>query len=364
MSTKLKFYLTILLVLVLLGVCFLVFRDILFFFVASLVLSTILNPVVDFVSKLEIAKVRMPRFLGVVVSFLLLVFGFSLFSSLFYPLVTEQVDYFKSLDQNKVKAFLSVHLSELEVYLNNSGLISLSSGTLSQNIESFFVSVLKGMNFEDIINGLLGTTGSILVSVLGISFITFFLLLRKGLVLDLILMSTPNSFFEMLSTALFKIKRLLSNYLLGLVIQMTFVFVLVSGGLSLLGFEYAVTIGVFAAVANLIPYVGPFLGVIFALVVTLTTGTDVPLNSQLLVVFTKIAVVFGSVQLIDNIGLQPIIFSKSVKAHPLEIFVVIFAGASVAGAVGMILAIPVYTVCRVMFQELRKGILEYKVFKT
>jgi len=168
----------------------------------------------------------------------------------------------------------------------------------------------------------------------------------------------------MMSTALYKIKKLLSNYLLGLLIQMTFVFVLVSVSLSFLGFEYAFTIGVFAAIANLVPYVGPILGILFALIVTITTGVEVSNSSDLLLILTKIGLVFGGIQLIDNIGLQPIIFSKSVKAHPLEIFVVIFAGAALAGAGGMILAIPVYTVCRVMFQELRKGINEYKVFKT
>lgn len=364
MTIKSKFYFTLLAVIVLLCVSFFLFRNILFFFIVSLVLSTLLTPVVDFVDKLEIAKFKIPRALGIAVSFLILLGVFSSFSSLFIPLLTEQIDYFKSLDQNKVKQLLSVHLSDLEIYLNRLGFVKLSAGSLSQNIEQFFVSFIKGINIEAILNGLLGTTGNILISVLGISFITFFLLLRKGLMMDLILSATPNSFFEMLSAALFKIKRLLSNYLIGLLIQMMFVFILVSGALSLMGFEYAFTIGVFAAVANLIPYVGPLLGIGFALVVSLTTGMEVPSSSEFLSVSAKIITVFASVQLIDNIGLQPIIFSKSVKAHPLEIFVVIFAGASLGGAVGMILAIPVYTVCRVMFQELRKGIVEYKVFNT
>ena len=77
----------------------------------------------------------------------------------------------------------------------------------------------------------------------------------------------------------------------------------------------------------------------------------------------KIVSVFAVVQITDNIVLQPVIFSKSVKAHPLEIFVIIFAGASLAGVVGMIAAIPAYTVLRVIFVELYKGYKQYKIFQ-
>jgi predicted PurR-regulated permease PerM len=69
------------------------------------------------------------------------------------------------------------------------------------------------------------------------------------------------------------------------------------------------------------------------------------------------------VQITDNIVLQPLIFSKSVKAHPLEIFVIIFAGASLAGVLGMIAAIPVYTIIRVVLIELYQGYKQYKIFQ-
>jgi predicted PurR-regulated permease PerM len=77
----------------------------------------------------------------------------------------------------------------------------------------------------------------------------------------------------------------------------------------------------------------------------------------------KILIVFIVVHLIDNLISQPLIFSKSVKAHPLEIFVAIFAGAKLAGPLGMIAAIPVYTIIRVSVMEFRKGYKQYRVFK-
>jgi predicted PurR-regulated permease PerM len=174
----------------------------------------------------------------------------------------------------------------------------------------------------------------------------------------------PNYYFEVTISAITKIEMLLSNYLVGLLIQMLAIFTLASLGLSLLGIKFALTIALFAAVANLIPYLGPLLGTIFGIIVSLSTSAtllDTP--NDYLILILKIVLVFGIVQLIDNIVLQPLIFSKSVKAHPLEIFVVIFAGASLAGIPGMIAAIPVYTILRVSVIELYSGYKQYKIFR-
>jgi predicted PurR-regulated permease PerM len=77
----------------------------------------------------------------------------------------------------------------------------------------------------------------------------------------------------------------------------------------------------------------------------------------------RIISVSAVVHLIDNIFLQPMIFSKSVKVHPLEIFVIIFAGAKIAGISGMIFAIPVYTIFRVAVLEFYHGYKSYRIFK-
>jgi predicted PurR-regulated permease PerM len=65
----------------------------------------------------------------------------------------------------------------------------------------------------------------------------------------------------------------------------------------------------------------------------------------------------------DSLFVQPFIYSKSVKAHPLEIFFAIFAGATLAGGLGMLLAIPAYTILRVGYLELRASMQQYRVFR-
>jgi predicted PurR-regulated permease PerM len=150
------------------------------------------------------------------------------------------------------------------------------------------------------------------------------------------------------------------------------IFSVASIGLTLVGVNYALTIAFFAAVANLIPYLGPLLGSLFGIFVAISTqlGNLTPQENIFLVV--KIAVVFAVVQIMDNLIFQPLIFSKSLRAHPLEIFVVIFAGAALGrlivggllgGVLGMISAIPFYTILRVSGQELYSGYRQYKVFR-
>jgi predicted PurR-regulated permease PerM len=197
---------------------------------------------------------------------------------------------------------------------------------------------------------------------MAIIFISFFLLLENGLLRRNIIKLIPNAYFELSIATFQKVERLLSNYLVGLLFQMTMIFSLASLGLTIMGVEYALTIGFFAAIANLIPYAGPILGAIFGIIVGLSTGVASE-SGELVFLIAKILGVFAVVQVTDNVVFQPIIFSKSVKAHPLEIFVVIFAGAKIAGILGMIFAIPVYTIFRVATIEFYKGYKEYKIFK-
>jgi predicted PurR-regulated permease PerM len=229
-------------------------------------------------------------------------------------------------------------------------------------VRESLISSVNEMNFQGFINGVISTTSTFFISILAIGFITFFLLLENGLLRRNLLNFIPNKYFELSVATFNKVERLLSNYLISLLIQMSVIFTIASVGLTIGNIEYAMTIAVFAAVANLIPYAGPILGATFGVLVGLSTG-DFSTANEVYFFFFKILTVFSVVQISDNVVLQPFIFSKSVKAHPLEIFVIIFAGAKIAGVLGMIFAIPVYTIFRVSIKEFYKGYREYRIFR-
>ena len=115
--------------------------------------------------------------------------------------------------------------------------------------------------------------------------------------------------------------------------------------------NHAVIIGFFCGLFNVIPYLGPWMGAIVGLLIGAALNINANFMSQTLPLLGLMTVVFLSVQIIDNVLFQPLIYSSSVKAHPLEIFLVIMAAGSMAGVLGMFLAIPSYTIVRVVAKE-------------
>jgi predicted PurR-regulated permease PerM len=126
---------------------------------------------------------------------------------------------------------------------------------------------------------------------------------------------------------------------------------LITLGLLIFGVENALLIGFFGGVMNIIPYVGPIIGSCIGIMLGITSILVQGSYDLLLPEFLKLAGVFLAVNFIDNNILVPYIYSNSVKAHPLEIFFVIIMGGSLAGILGMLLAIPVYTLLRVIARQ-------------
>ena len=358
---------TILVILFILGLLVFsvwLFTDIFVYFSISTVLATILSPLTNLISRTYIFRVKLPCVLAILVAYAVVVGVVFSFVLLFIPLIIEQINVLSDVSFDEVYVNLSSPIVAVEDFLMEYNLISEDEHSLTKTIKTNVFEVVSNLNFRNIINNLLTLTGGVFVSILAISFITFFLLYENGILSRIMISMVPNQYFELFISAIHKIEHLLSNYLIGLLLQMMAIFSIAGLGLSLFGVKYALTIAVFAAFANLIPYLGPLLGSGFAIIVGLSTTGHFTFDQLTVVLILKIVSVFATVQVIDNVLLQPLIFSKSVKAHPLEIFVVIFAAASIAGVAGMIAAIPVYTVLRVSVMEIQSGFASYRIFQT
>ncbi|TDQ18541.1 putative PurR-regulated permease PerM [Algoriphagus boseongensis] len=338
------------------------FSNVTSYLVISLIIAAILRPLTNKINDFHVFAQHIPRWAAILISYAAILFVAFLFGLLFFPLINNQILLLAQVDLDYIYQQLDEPLTSLETFLYKNKLFENRPGFLLDELKSAVIETIKGIDFGGFISGLIGITSSIFIGVMAVAFITFFLLLENGLLRRNLLNLVPNSYFEISVATFTKVEKLLSNYLSGLLVQMLSIFLLASLGLSLAGIEYALTIALFAAVANLIPYAGPILGAIFGIVVGLSTGifeTQQDYNYLLI----KILSVFAVVQITDNVVLQPMIFSKSVKAHPLEIFVIIFAGAKIGGIIGMIFAIPVYTIFRVSVMEFYSGYKSYRIFK-
>jgi len=168
---------------------------------------------------------------------------------------------------------------------------------------------------------------------------------------DIILLIVPESYETETRQVIADSKNLLKRYFIGILFELFSVISLISIGLWILGIKNALLIGFFAGIMNIIPYLGPILGAAIGLLLGITGTLATGEFDNLLPVIIKLMSVISIVQLIDNNILVPMIYSKSVKSHPLEIFLVIIMGGGLAGLPGMLLAVPVYTVLRVIARE-------------
>ncbi|GAK96897.1 permease [Nonlabens tegetincola] len=191
-------------------------------------------------------------------------------------------------------------------------------------------------------------------------FITFFLLKDSRLLLEGILVFSKEGNEGRFLRAFTKIKQLLSRYFIGLVFQVLILFVLYTIILIITGTENAILIAFFCALLNLVPYLGPAVGYVLMSAFVITDNLGANFSEVIFPKLIIIAVGYGIVQTIDNFLNQPLIFGKSVKSHPLEIFIIILIAGIVFGVVGLVLAVPTYTAIKVIAQEF---LSEYKIVK-
>jgi len=190
--------------------------------------------------------------------------------------------------------------------------------------------------------------GNLFILLTSVMFIAFFFLQEEGMFSRLVKAPFSEKHSNIIDRTLYLIKKMLIGYFEGILAQMAIITTYLWILLSLVGAENALLIAFFAAIVNVVPYLGPFIGMAFAVIVSICSNLDADFYIHTLPLLLRVIIVFFSMQAIDNLVLQPLIFSKSVKAHPVEIFVVIVVGSKLAGMVGMVVAIPAYTALRVI----------------
>lgn len=339
-----------------------IFSTVLTYIIIALVIATILGPVVNLITRFTFLGIRVPRAAAVLLSFLMLIGVITLAGIVFVPLVSEQVQLMSKIDYQSIVSGLREPVTAIEQFLIDNNFTSEDTGFLMEPLQQTIVSDVLEYDFTNIITFITQTTIDVVIGILAIAFISFFFLYEKGLLKKALIRMIPNAYFELSITAMFQIEHLLSNYLIGLLVEILAIFSMISIGLTIIGIPYALTIGLFAAIAHVIPYFGAFLGTLFGITIGLSTAQSGMGGEAYLILALQIFLIHTSSLLIDNIFIQPLVFGRSVHAHPLEIFIIIFIGAALAGPGGMILAIPAYTVIRVTLTQLYVGYKQYTIF--
>ena len=233
----------------------------------------------------------------------------------------------------------------------------LPEGVLSDNLTQVLQNLFDVGELPSALSNIIGIFTNIFSAALIIPFATFFFLKDGTKIRRDILQIVPNKYFETTLSLIDKIETRLGIYFRSVMLQ-SFIVAFTSWlGLSIVGLNNALSVGIAVGVANTIPYFGPIIGYVLSIIVSI-----VETGNFSLVLPCIIAIL--CVQILDNIVLQPFIFSRSADIHPVAILFIIMIGAETAGILGMLVAIPIATIIKITYNQISWSLNNYYVFRS
>jgi len=308
------------------------------------------HPLVKLLDRIKLGRFKIPHTLSALLT-LIVIYGVIIgFFAFVVPMLVTQIQSLTQIDPVVLMNSIKEPLAWLNNFLIHHQMI-LPNESIEMIVSNKVTAFANITNASDIANQLFSFAGSLFIAIFAVGFITFFFLKQDRMLLNGIMALTPIRLQSEIKHIFLKIIQMLSRYFLGLCLDLFIVITLITISTWLFGFRNALMIGFFAGIMNIIPYVGPFIGWTIAMLFAITGIIDAGQSLDLFQVVLKISGTLIAINLVDAFVLQPTIYANVVKAHPLEIFLVILMAGSLAGIPGMILAIPAYTVLRIIAKE-------------
>ena len=331
------------------------FKNILIYILAAVVVSLISKPIMKGLKKISIKGLKLPDQLLAVCTLLVAIILFLSVITLIIPVVSGILKGISITSIESAAGQISVPLAHLNEMLRN---IFPALGA-DFRIEITILTELQKLLDPGKISSLIGSATSLLssfgIGLFSVVFISFFFIKDDNLFTNIVTALVPDKHEKNAADAIADIGYLLSRYFIGVLIEVTGVALINFLGLWLiarLGVNAALGIAFMTGVLNIIPYLGPLLGgalgTVLCLVLKFSSSVPVGLDISFWGFTAVLIAIFCFTQLIDNFLYQPVIYSTSIRSTPLEIFIVLLIVGHIGGPLAMIIAIPCYTVARVI----------------
>ncbi|TDD95976.1 AI-2E family transporter [Flavobacterium cellulosilyticum] len=324
-------------------------QSVLIYLVVALILTLIGNPILDFFKK----RLKFKQTLSTIVTLVIFILIISCFVLMFIPLISTQGQNLSLLKTSEIEKNLNQLLNQSSAFLESYHIDSekmIKEANIASKINFNFI--------PNFLNSIIGTISSFGMGLASVLFITFFFLKDRLLFVKGLKKLIPDSQEVKIIHSLHKIDHLLSRYFIGLLLQLSIIFLLYLIVLFIFGIPNPFIIAFLCSVLNIVPYIGPLIASALAAILTMLSNLGNDFQTEILPTTIFVLIGFWIVQIIDNNLSQPIIFSKSVSSHPLEIFLVILIAGFLSGILGMIIAVPFYTILKVIGKEFFP---EYKI---
>lgn len=333
--------------LILVGLIVYNYSNLIAYALIAMLLSYMLDPVVN-----RLQAAGMDRTLGTTLTLATLVLVIVWGSTSVIPIVANQMaSLARQLDIENLR-FIA---EQIEVSIINT-FEFIPEGFLRDNISVMSDNLFDVGQISDFVSDIIGIFTNLFAAFLVIPFATFFFLKDGHKIRRDILKLVPNKYFETILSLVDKIETRLGVYFRSVFVQCTLVGIASWLALSVAGLNNSASVGIAIGLANSIPYFGPLIGYVLSIVISIIETGDFSL-----VIPCIIAVL--SAQILDNVVLQPLIFSKSADMHPVAILFIILIGAQTAGILGMLVAIPIATVIKISIVQIHWSFNNYRIFR-
>ncbi|NCQ18921.1 MAG: hypothetical protein COZ80_06940 [Ignavibacteria bacterium CG_4_8_14_3_um_filter_37_9] len=338
-------YLLLLLVLPLLFVLIYYLLDVLILFALSVLLAFIFDPIINFLEKNSFKRLHAILLVFLIASLI----GMGIYSYLI-PAILEQTNaLFSKLSSTFISSQLILFEDKLHVLFP-----FVTKELITQQIEKISTGMLENLFTQ--LSPFLTNIFSFLAVMIILPFATFFILRDRTQIIKGLVSILPNRYLEMSYWVLKKVTQQLGRYVRGWMLDALFIGLACGLSFELIGVDNALALGALAGVGHLIPYFGPIIGGVPALLISFLQYGDLS-KAPIIILFLLI------IYALDNGIVQPSIFSKSVNMHPLIIIFLIIAGGQLYGVLGMLLAIPTATVIRTASMEFYFAWKNYRITK-
>ena len=341
-----KFIIYILLIVILLGIAIYLYTEISYIFtpintiVSSIITPIIvayvfyymLNPFVNFLEK------RMSRFIASLLAIFVGIITILIVIIGVVPIIVEQTqNLITALPRyiEVVKGYLETYSDNAYVqvvveYVNN----NLNVSKISEKLVSIATSIAQGVVSS------ISSTASVLVTM---PFVLFFLLKDASHFNKFVISLLPKKLEQPVAETIDEIDDKVGSYIQGQMLVSLCIGVMLFIGYNIIGLHYAFSLATIAAFLSIVPYLGPVIAITPAMLVAASTSW---------IMVLKMLVVWGIVQFLEGNIISPNIMGRSMNMHPLTVIFVILIGVNIAGVVGAIIGIPVYSILKVLVGKL------------
>ena len=322
------------------------FMNLVAYALVALILSYMLDPLVN-----RLQAYGLNRTLGILLVLTLVGFIVAGVSTTIFPTVGQQI-----VELTKQLNLKNIQMVAQKMDLRLNALFPfIPYGFLQQHLTALAQQIFNVAGISTTISNIIGFFTNVFAALLVIPFATFFFLKDGNYFRRTLLRLVPNRYFETTLNIIDKIETRLGLYFKSIALESLLVAILSSFLLTVAGLQNALSVGIAIGIANSIPYFGPILGYGLSVVVAIFETGDFSLVGACL-----LAVLFT--QLVDNVVFQPFLFSRSAGMHPMIILFAILIGAQVAGLIGMLVAIPIATIIKIIVVEIHWSLKNYYVF--